>query len=64
MKLYKNQFYHVCYESEDMAVDIATLRRQHYVMVQAPELSPVFGHPVAFLMNKDMGMVELIAVNE
>lgn len=53
--------YHCCYEVEDMAVAIAELRKQRYIVVAQPaEAVAIDKHKVCFLYNKNVGLIEIV----
>ena len=55
--------YHICYEVSDMGQAIADLKKQKFMVVQTPETAPAIdGCKVAFLYQKDIGMIELVEV--
>jgi methylmalonyl-CoA/ethylmalonyl-CoA epimerase len=57
----KNSPYHICYETENLENDIASLCDNGFMVFQAPEPAPAIGcRQVAFLTNPEIGMVELL----
>lgn len=61
LKVCKNMPYHVCYVSEDLAADAATLRENGYFPVGEPAPAPAIGgQTVWFWMSGQTGMIELL----
>lgn len=57
------QPYHVCFECVDIENRILELRKQHYAVTAGPfPAVGVHGRRVAFLMHRDMGLIELLEV--
>ncbi|MCL2010545.1 MAG: VOC family protein [Synergistaceae bacterium] len=55
-----NSLYHVCYESNDLAADIAELRKKGFITVDSPSPAPAMeGRRVVFLYGKHTGLIEL-----
>ncbi|MDR2137322.1 MAG: VOC family protein [Synergistaceae bacterium] len=55
-----NSPYHICYDSEDIALDIAALKKQGYLLVTRPLPAPAMdGRLVAFMYGKNVGLIEL-----
>ena len=53
--------YHTCYVVKDIQEGISELRKQKYVMVSKPaEAVALKGSKVAFLFNKNIGLIELV----
>ena len=53
--------YHLCYEVDDMAMAITSLRRQRFLLVSGPvPACAIDGRRVAFLFKKDNGLIELV----
>lgn len=53
--------YHTCYIVENIETAISKLRKQKYVMVSKPAEAVAFkGSKVAFLFNKNVGLIELV----
>ncbi len=53
--------YHLCYEVDDMAMAITSLRRQRFLLVSGPvPACAIDGRHVAFLFKKDNGLIELV----
>lgn len=53
--------YHICYETDDMERSLSVLKRRGFMMVK--NLSPAVAFDnrmVAFLLNKSVGMIELV----
>lgn len=60
-----NTPYHICYEVEDIEESIESLKRQKYMLLQKPqEAVAIDGKKVAFLYEKNIGMIELVEVLE
>ena len=60
-----NSPYHICYESDDLAVDIAELRKKSFIPLGSP--SPALaleGRRVMFLYGKHTGLIELAETNK
>jgi methylmalonyl-CoA/ethylmalonyl-CoA epimerase len=56
-----NSPYHICYDSEDIASDIAALKKQGYLLVTRPLPAPAMdGRPAAFMYGKNVGLIELV----
>lgn len=61
LKKYKNSPYHICYESEHFEEDFAKLQAEGYTAIDLPTPAPAIGSlPVVFLMNPNLGMIELL----
>lgn len=61
LKRYKNTPYHICYISSDINEDIQAMTTQGYVQIGEPEAAPAIdGRRVVFLMNANIGMIELV----
>lgn len=53
--------YHTCYIVENIEAAISELRKQKYVMVSKPAEAIAFkGSKVAFVFNKNVGLIELV----
>ena len=53
--------YHTCYVVKDIQEAISELRKQKYVMISKPAEAVAFkGSKVAFLFNKNVGLIELV----
>lgn len=53
--------YHTCYIVKDIREATSELRKQKYVMVSKPAEAVAFkGSKVAFLFNKNIGLIELV----
>jgi methylmalonyl-CoA/ethylmalonyl-CoA epimerase len=64
-KKHRNSPYHICYAADDLQSKINELiqdKEDGYVLVQPPQPAPAIqGRPdVAFLLNRDVGMIELV----
>lgn len=61
IKTYKNAPYHICYEAEDFAADMAKLEESGYMRIDEPTAAPAIGgRRVTFFMHPAMGMIELL----
>ena len=61
LKKYKNCPYHICYETSHFEEALEELTSHGYVMMGSPTLAPAIDqHPVVFLMNASLGMIELL----
>ena len=64
IKTYKNAPYHICYEAEDFAADIAKLESGGYIRIDEPTTAPAIeGRKVVFFMHPAMGMIEVLENN-
>ncbi|EFV26680.1 glyoxalase/Bleomycin resistance /Dioxygenase superfamily protein [Bacteroides uniformis str. 3978 T3 i] len=53
--------YHCCYSVENIEDAIARLRKMRFMVVSYPaEAVALNNHRVAFLYNKDIGLIELL----
>lgn len=53
--------YHLCYEVRDIKAAIAELRRQRFLLVSGPVPACAMNNRlVAFLFNKDNGLMEIV----
>ena len=53
--------YHTCYVVDNIEDAVASLRKMRYVMVSKPaEAVAINGSRVAFLFNKNVGLIELV----
>lgn len=53
--------YHTCYIVEDIEKAMSDLRKMKYVAVSKPEVAPAISNcKVAFLFNKNVGLIELV----
>ena len=60
LKKYKNCPYHICYETGHFEEALEDLTSHGYVMKGSPTPAPAIDqHPVVFLMNASLGMIEL-----
>lgn len=58
-----NCAYHVCYETDDIEVEIEKLRDDRFVVCSEPMVAPACGgRRVCFLIHPFMGMIELVEV--
>lgn len=61
LKKYKNCPYHICYETSHFEEALEELTSHSYVMMGSPTPAPAIDqHPVVFLMNASLGMIELL----
>ena len=61
LKKYKNCPYHICYETSHFEEALEELTSHGYVMMGSPTPAPaIVQHPVVFLMNASLGMIELL----
>lgn len=61
LKKYKNCPYHICYETRHFEEALEELTSHGYVMMGSPTPAPAIDqHPVVFLMNASLGMIELL----
>lgn len=61
LKKYKNCPYHICYETNHFEEALEELTSHGYVMMGSPTPAPAIDqHPVVFLMNASLGMIELL----
>ncbi len=62
LKKYKNCPYHICYETAHFEEDFARLQSEGYTAIDTPAPAPALdSHPVVFLMNAKLGMIELLS---
>lgn len=53
--------YHICYEVDDIGESIKSFKKRGFVPIDIPESAPALdGRLVSFLLNKDVGMIELL----
>ena len=56
-----NTPYHICYEVDDLEDVISELGKQRFVIWEEPHEAPAIeGRRVAFLVNSQIGMIELL----
>jgi len=61
LKRYKNTPYHICYQVADLDAALEELEGKGYSVIQPPREAPcIDGRKVAFLMQINMGMIELL----
>lgn len=61
MKRYKNSPYHICYISHDLNADLEALTSNGFTAIDTPTEAPALENKrVVFLMNPNMGMIELL----
>ena len=57
--------YHICYQTSDMNATILELRNKRFTPpLGFPKMSNVFLHKVCFLYHKDVGLIELIEIEQ
>lgn len=53
--------YHTCYEVEDIELAVAALRKQRFLLVNGPVPACAMGNRrIAFLYNKNIGLIEVV----
>ena len=53
--------YHICYETDDLELAIAALKKRKYILTNPPSPAIAFGgRRVAFLLHKSTGLIELL----
>ena len=58
---YKNSFYHICYETEDIRKEMIMLRGKGFVQTTRIQPAPAIGgRNVVFLLNPQIGLIELL----
>lgn len=63
LKSYRNTPYHFCYEVGDINKAIEELEELNYQVIDPPQTAPcIDGAPVAFLMHRSMGIIELVEI--
>lgn len=61
IKKYKNSPYHICYICDNLEEEIAKLAENGYVqMGESREAPAIHGHRVVFMMNGDIGIIEIV----
>ena len=62
LRQYSNTPYHMCYTCDDLECAIKELVSKKFLMFKEPAPAPVIGNKarVAFLMNAQIGMIELV----
>ena len=61
MKKKENTAYHICYETDNIDMEIQHLCEMGYVICsEKHEAVAIEGKPVAFLMHPNLGMIELL----
>jgi len=67
LRRYRNSPYHICYEADNLSEKIDEMlstpwRKGGYILISPPSPAPaMLGCPnVAFLMNRNIGMIELV----
>lgn len=65
LKKYKNTFYHVCYETTELETTLKELRNKGYMPITQADIAPAIDNQrVIFLMNPQMGIIELVEIKE
>lgn len=58
-----NSPYHICYEVENLEEAVTAFRKNHFVIWEEAHVAPALaGKRVAFLINGQMGMIELLEI--
>lgn len=55
--------YHICYRTDSFDEDFLNLRKRRFMPTMPPtiaETGPLAGEKIAFLMRKDVGIIELV----
>ena len=61
LKKIGNSPYHICYYTSDIQAAAAELKKQKFILIDAPAAAPAInGKNVAFLFNKQIGIIELV----
>ncbi|MDE7014102.1 MAG: VOC family protein [Kineothrix sp.] len=61
LKKYKNCPYHICYETPAFDADLEALAAEGFTAIDSPAPAPALsGRRVVFLMNRFLGMIELL----
>lgn len=56
-----NSPYHICYESEKLAADVAALKKKGFMVVQPSLPAPAMeDRNVCFMYNRNTGLIELV----
>jgi methylmalonyl-CoA/ethylmalonyl-CoA epimerase len=64
LKRYKNTPYHICYEVDNLEASIAELSTKGYTVMQEPLEAPCIENKrVSFLINSNLGIIELVETN-
>lgn len=60
-----NTPYHICYETTDIQQSISNLQQKGYIVMQQQAIAPAIENmKVAFLMNANIGIIELLEIKE
>ena len=63
-RLYKkhgNSPYHICYETDNLPLEIERMTAEGFVLLQPPSPAPaICDRQVAFLVSKNIGLIELL----
>ena len=60
-----NSPYHICYESDNIAADVAELKKKGFISVEPPlPALALSGRQVAFLYGKHTGLIELVETDK
>jgi methylmalonyl-CoA/ethylmalonyl-CoA epimerase len=62
LKKYRNTPYHICYEVEDISSSIDSLKEAGFLVFSEEENAPAISQTakVVFMINADIGMIELV----
>lgn len=55
---------HICYQTSNMNATVLELRNKRFIPLGFPKMSNVFLHKVRFLYHKDVGLIELIEIEQ
>jgi methylmalonyl-CoA/ethylmalonyl-CoA epimerase len=59
-KKHRNSPYHICYETDNLQREIENkINTGEYALLQPPQDAFALGGKVAFLINKDIGLIEI-----
>lgn len=65
LKKYKNTPYHICYQTKQLDRVIERLRKEGYIILQAPLIAPAIENQlVAFMLHPNMGIIELLETED
>lgn len=65
IKTYKNAPYHICYETDGLAAELARLEASGFTRIDEPVPAPALGgRKVCFLMSPRIGIIELLEAGE
>ncbi|MGN0512815.1 MAG: VOC family protein [Lachnospiraceae bacterium] len=61
IKKYNNSPYHLCYISNNLEKDVEELAQTGYIQIGEPKEAPAIdGRRVVFMMNRSVGMIEIV----